>query len=311
MSKKKLKKKSHAETRQFLLDIKTLFAIPAPKKYPKLLLSEYPFDLQLLNSSAVYRKSRELYLSIGGKFSARVCSTMRGLSAQDLFNNEIDYTPALSEFLWFRDFGYAVGNAKEEIQALSYFNEISLFHEQNHRVIWRLLPLAPLEQRDLSRYLNFAESLVVTLDLILADQLEKKLSLSLERMKAIYRPAGEDSYFKKSKSEYRQYLLAVLTATYYLLENMHPEDILKAVDYVLPAQKNVNKAAVKRGLELSEIFIQITNPQWQNIYWKSAQVKLKKIQSKSSEDYFYLPEDPLDLEAEFVIAHRVFDYYGV
>lgn len=311
MSKKKIKTKRHAEVQQFLLDIKTLFAIPAPKKFPKLLLSEYPFDLQLLNSSAVYRKSRQLYFSIGGKFSARVCSTMRGLSAQDLFNNEIDYTPALSEFLWFRDFGYAVGNANEEIKALSYFNEISLFHEQNHRVIWRLLPLAPPEQRDLSRYLNFAESLVVTLDLALADQLGKKLSLSLERMKAIYRPAGEDAYFKKSKSEYRQYLLAVLTSTYYLLENMHPEDILKAVDYVLPAQKNVNKAAVKRGLELSQIFIQVTNPQWQNIYWKSAQTKLKKIQSKSGEDYFYLPEDPLDLEAEFAIAHRVFDFYGV
>jgi hypothetical protein len=311
MAKKISNSKSKAEVRQFLQDIKTVFSVNTPKKYPKLLLAEYPFDLQLLNVSSVYRKSRELYFSIGGKFSPRVCSTMRGLSAQDLFNNEIDYTPALSEFLWFRDFGYAVGNAKEEIQALAYFNEISLFHEQNHRVIWRLLPPAPTEQKDLSRYLNFAESLVVCLDLILADQLGKKLSLSLERMKAIYRPTADDSYFKKSKSEYRQYLLAVFTSTYFLLENKHPDDILKAVNYVLPSQKNINKAAVKRGRELSEIFIQVTNPQWQNIYWKSASLKLKKIQSKSREDYFYLPDDPLDLDGELAIANRVFDFYGV
>lgn len=311
MAKKILKSKRNSEVHKFLNDINYILSIPTPKKYQKLLLQEQPFDLQLLNLSSLYRKSRELYFKLGGKFSARVCSTMRGLSAQDLFASEIDYTPGLSELLWFRDFGYAVSDADEELAALLRFCEISLFHEQNHRVIWRLLPPPPQDQRDLYRYLNFAESLVVTLDLAMADQLGKKTSLCFERVRMIYRPGGEDIYFKKSKVEYRQYLLAVLTTTYYVLEGLHRGDILKAVNYVLPGQKEMNKTAVRRGLQLSEIFTQVTNPQWQAIYWKQAYNNLIKLRANSKEPALRLPGDPLDLESEFSIALRVFKDFGL
>ncbi len=305
------KNRKLAEVKSFVKDAGVLFALPTPKKQAALLVPDLPFDLQLLNSSAVYLASRKLYLSLGGTFSPRVCSTMRGLSAQDLFKDEIEYTPALSEMKWLQEFGYQVGDAHDELTALLRFSEISLFHEQNHRVIWRLLPRVPENQDDIRRYFNFAESLVVTLDMVLGDQLGPKISDAFERIKAIYHPSGRDGYVTKSSAEYRQYLLAILTATYFTLEHMHTADILNAVQYVLSGKNAVNKVAVKRALQLSEIFTHITNPQWQSIYWKTGQMKLKKLQRKSKEGVLHLPEDPLDLDGELMLAHRVFDCFGI
>ncbi len=311
MAKKSAKQVTESEVDYYLNDIKQLFSLPTSKKYDKLLLKEYPFDNQLLHASHLYGESRKLYLSLGGVFSPKLCSTMRSLSAQDLFKDEIEYSPSWSEILWFKDQSHDVVDPLAEIEALVRFNEISLFHEQNHRVIWRLLPPAPTEQRDVCRYLNFAESLVVTLDLALGDELGKQNSPVFESMKVIYRSGGEHKWHKESKETYRSYLLSLLCTTYYALEMINSEDILKAVDYIFPGQKKMNKDAVQRGLELSELFTRITNPQWQERHWKSAQTKLAKMHKGSKEDALYLPEDPLDLEEEFRIAYRIFDYYGL
>jgi len=100
-------------------------------------------------------------------------------------------------------------------------------------------------------------------------------------------------------------------ATYYALEGMHYDDVPAAVDYVLPGQKALNRKAVKRALGLSELFVRVTNPVWQDLYWKSGQQKLRKIQAGDKADTFYLPADPLDLEEEFVVALRIFDHFGL
>lgn len=298
---------SPKEVNNFIKDLRNLSQLPAEKKHEKLLLPEYPFDGQLLSLSPLYRKSRKLYLELGGIFTAKVCSTMRSLSAQDLFKDEISYTPSASELLWFKDNSHEVSDPDHEIQSIMRFNEISLFHEQNHRVIWRLLPPAPKESRDLSRYLNFAESLVVMIDLALGDELGKKYSAAFERMKVIYRGGGSFS----SKISYHNYLLALFSTTYYALETIHYDDILSAVNFVLPNQKRVNAQAVRRGLEINELFTRVTNPLWQERYSDHARKKLKSIHSKSKEDPLYLPEDPLDLAEEFYLVRRVFDYYGI
>ncbi len=311
MAKKSPQSRPQTDVEFFIEDLRQLCALPNFKKHEKHVLSEYPFDHQLLSASQLYRQSRKLYLSLGGIYSAKVCSTMRSLSAQDLFKDEIEFSPSFTELRWFKDNSHDVTDPQAEIEALSRFNEISMFHEQNHRVIWRLLPPAPSEERDLCRYLNFAESLVVTLDLALGDELGKKVSPIFERMKVIYRSGGIDQWSKKPKPEYRKYLLAVLTTTYLLLEMVNPEDILKAVDYIFPGQKKMNKMAVTRGLDLSELFFRITNPGWQERYWQDAGKKLKAMHIKSKEEPHYMPEDPLDLEEEFHIANRVFDFYGL
>ena len=311
MAKKSPKSRPQTDVDFFLKDLRQLCKLPTLKKYEKHLLSEYPFDHQLLSASQLYRQSRKLYRSLGGIYSAKVCSTMRSLSAQDLFKDEIEFSPSFTELTWFKDYVHDVVDPLAEIDALSRFNEISLFHEQNHRVIWRLLPPAPSEKPDLCRYLNFAESLVVTLDLALGDELGKNLSSVFERMKVIYRSGGNDQWSKKPKAEYRKYLLALLCTTYLLLEMVNPEDILKAVDYIFPGQKKMNKMAVSRGLDLSELFFRITNPEWQERYWQEAGKKLKAMHVKSKEEPHYMPEDPLDLEEEFLLAHRVLDFYGL
>ena len=295
----------------FLTDARKLTAVRRERRYAKLELYEYPFDLQLLSLSSIYRESRAQYIELGGKYSPRISSTMRSLSAQDLFADEIDYTPSATELKWFVANVDDVYDPSDEVTALERFNTISVFHEQNHRILWRMLPPAPKEERDLSRYLNFAEALVVMLDLALADQIGPKLSPPFERMKVIYREGRVSKKWSQSKKVYREYLLATLCATYFILELINPEDILKAVDYVLPGQKPMNREAVARAFDISELFTRITNPQWQERYWKIARGKLAKRHKNSSASPLYLPEDPLDLEEEFVIGRQVLDQFGL
>lgn len=303
-------KKVNAQVATFLKNFEALYRLSDGARHPRLALPEYPFDNRLLNISPLYRKSRKFYYELGGRFSAKLCSTMRALSAQDLFSNDIDYSPAFSEMLWFSSHAHALPDAEAELTALKQFSDISLFHEQNHRVIWRMLPPAPTERADVRRYLNFAESLVVTLDLALGDELGKELSLKFENLNVLYRP-GVNNLWRKSKKEYRRYLLAVLTATYFILEAADQRDVLKAVNFIFPDQKAINKAAVRRSCELNDHFTHVTNPNWQALYWQTAAAKLQKIHRNSKEAQFYLPEDPLDLQEEFFYARRVFDLYGL
>ncbi|MGZ6456078.1 MAG: hypothetical protein ACXWRP_12000 [Bdellovibrio sp.] len=296
---------------KFLKDSQLLFSIPINKRYLHLLLDEHPFDAQLLSISRLYRESRKQYLALDGSYVPRVCSTMRALSSHDLFKYEIEFTPLLSELRWFTQHHQEIADPNSIMNAISCFGEISLFHEQNHRILWRLLPPAPDEQSDVCRYLNFAESLVVTLDLALGDEVGPRLSSVFERFKSLYRPSGNPKWASQSKKEYRQYLQILLYVTYLVLELIEPKDIPKAVNYMFPANKAMNKAAVKRGMELSEAFTLNTNRMWQMRRWKTAQLKLESFHKNSIEDTLYLPEDPLDFEEEFIIANRIFDYFGL
>ncbi len=297
--------------KNFLKDLKTLSGLPVSKKYSELVLPEYPFDLQLLAASGLYRKSRSFYLGLGGAFQPRLCSTMRSLSAQDLFKDEIDYTPSFSQMLWFKDHFAEIYDPAEELNAMMNFSDISLFHEQNHRVIWRLLPPAPIAELEINRYLNFAESLVVMLDIALADEIGKEFSLAFERVSVLYRPGDGNKWHSKSKLEYRRYLLSFFCATYCVLELIDPRDVLKALNYILPDRKEMNKSATKRALQINEHFSRITNPEWQKRYWKSSGLKLKKLHAGKKEPVLILPNQALDLESELFYVHRVLEHYSL
>lgn len=311
MAKAGLKTHFKKDVKDYTKDLETLISLPTSKKYHLICVEQFPFDFQLLSLSRLYRNSRKHYLRQGGRFLPKVSSMMRSLSAQDLFKDEIDYTPSLTEMLWFKDHVAEVSDPSAQVRALKQFNNNSLFHEQNHRVIWWLLPPAPKERAAFRRYLNFAESLVVTLDLALGDEIGKKLSPIFERMNTIYRPAGNDNWSSKSKNVYRNYLLALLYTTYCALELIDHNDVLRAVDYVFPGQKLMNKHAVIRGLELSELFTLNTNPQWQNMHWQDAQVKLTKLHQNRTDEAFNIAEDPLDLNIEFAMARSIFDFFGL
>lgn len=299
------------EVSLFLKDVRTLSKVDKNPRYSRMSLYEYPFDLQLLSLSSVYRESRTQYLDLNGRYSPRIASTMRSLSAQDLFADEIDYTPAATELTWFAENIRDVYDPIEEIVALERFNVISVFHEQNHRILWRLLPKAPKDQFGFSRYLNFAESLVVMLDLALADQIGPKLSPAFERMKVIYRAGRAPKKIRTSKTSYRNYLIAAQFATYLILEMVNTDDVLTAVDYVLPGQKALNRAAVTRAFDISELFTRVTNPQWQERYWKSARSSLQKLHKGAEGVVLEIPKDPIDFDEEFAISRYVLEQFGL
>lgn len=312
MKKKSSKTKNDAAlVRNFVLDVKALLQQPVLMPLQKFFLKEYPFDPQLISLSDLYRTSRAEYCKLGGTYTASVVSTMRSLSTHDLFKNEIEYTPAFSEIIWLHENVQNMPDSAQQVNSIKHFHDISIFHEQNHRIIWKLLPPAPTDKSHLRRYLNFAESLVVSLDLALADEVDARLSKVCERLSLFYRPAGPANLKKISKKEYRQYLLSAFCATYYCLEQIHHEDILKAVKYILPENKKFNRQAVTRGLELNQDFTEVTNPQWQEIYWQTAAIKLTAIHKGSKAPVLFLPEDPLDLDGELRIAERIFDYFGI
>ncbi len=301
------KSKTHA----FISDVKFLSRQTKSGKWRSLVVEEYPFDHQLLSLSKVYRHSRKSYVGLGGEFSRKVSSTMRSLSAHDLFKDEIEYSPCFTEMTWFADHAEEVFDPAAEVEALTRFSDISLFHEQNHRIVWRLLPPAPKDPGALSRYLNFAEGLVATLDVVLADELGKKISPVFERLKVIYRIGGNTRWKTKGKKDYRRYLLAFLYATYLALELVHDDDILKATDYVFPKQGKINREAVSRALELSELFTRVTNTEWQKRNLRSSGTKLAKLHRGSRIEALVLPPDPLDIDGELEIAGRVLAYFGV
>lgn len=295
----------------FLKDVRMLTNVAKSARHSRLALYEYPFDLQLLTLSSLYRESRKQYLEIGGRYSPRISSTMRSLSAQDLFADEIDYSPAHTEITWFGKNSRDVHDPAEEIVSLERFNTISVFHEQNHRILWRLLPPASKGERALSRFLNFAESLVVMLDLALADQVGSKLAPVFERMKVIYRAGHAPERVRSSPSTYRDYLIAAQFATYLILELVNPEDVDAAVDYVFPGQKSLNRVAVNRALDINELFTRITNPQWQERNLKHARRSLRKMHTGFDGAPLELPNDPLDFESEFAITRYVLGEFKV
>lgn len=294
----------------YVRDVQILSRLPSNPEYNNLLVPEFPFDSQLLSLSSIYRFSRQKYFDMGGTFKPSLCSTLRALSAQDLFKNEIAYSPSESEILWFKDFHEDTSSPDLEVEALTLFNGFALFHEQNHRILWKMLPPPIPGQENINRYLNFAEALVVALDLALGDELGE-VSQVFERMKVIYRPGLQNVWKDKSKADYRKYLMALTVATYYALELVNYEDILDVMNSVLPGQVEINEDALPRALDLSELFSRVTNPLWQEKYWQSAEEKLKVLQQGTKQKPLYFPEDPWDLGPELQAAHAIFDYFNL
>jgi hypothetical protein len=130
-------------------------------------------------------------------------------------------------------------------------------------------------------------------------------------MKVIYRSGAVSKKWSGSKEKYRNYLLASQFATYLILEMIDADDIPKALDYVLPGQKQMNRDAVARAFDISELFTRITNPQWQERYWKVARTKLAKLHRGAEGDPLVLPKDPVDFDKEFEVARYVLEQFAL
>lgn len=278
------------------------------KHLPKgpLALSEQPFDRSLLNASALFYRSRKLYREHGGEFLATLVSSARTLSSPILLDPLIEYSPIASELIW---------TAQDPIQSKDPSRLLSLrlfctslFHEQNHRLLWKFLPLAPRDKSGLRRYLNFVESLVITLDMALGDQLGPSLASLFYLVGVTYDPGTTVKQELPKQRGYRNYLQAALHATYLNLEQYEPKDIHKIIIHLFPFSRSFAERAALRSSHLDLAFIERTNPSWQIKHRKSI---LEKCCGHAGQPTLQIPADPLDNREQYLVAEKWFDFFGL
>lgn len=272
--------------------------------------NEYPFDAHLLALSPLYKKSRSLYVDQGGTFQATLVSSSRSLSSPALLANHIEYTPIASELVW-RATDAIESKNKDALTELKRFTP-SLFHEQNHRILWKLLPRAPEEKEALRRYLNFAESLVIITDMALGDELGQTLGQLFKQIGIVYDP-GTDVRKKAIKSRtYRNYLQTALHATYLHLEGFKPKFIEALIPalYAYNLDQRLLKRAQDRAANLNQKFIRQTNRVWQQKH-ESKVIEILSKKNKAKGAPLELSDNPMNNIEQYKWAEQWFDLLGL
>jgi hypothetical protein len=268
-------------------------------------LPEQPFDLHLLNCSPLYHSSRDLYLRQGGRFLPTLVTSPRTLSSAMLLEQLIEYSPIEKELVWSATDPIEGKNPNRLLSLRTYSS--SLFHEQNHRILWKFLPPPPKDPDELRRFMNFSESLVIITDMALADQLGPKLASLFYLIGVTYDPGTTVFQELENRRKYRNYLQAALHATYLNLEYYDPKSILKVISHLFPMLGHFGQRATLRSTRLDRQFVEMTNPQWQK---KHRSTFLKKL-SNSTSPVLRLQKNPLDNRQQYLIAEKWFDYLGV
>ena len=265
-------------------------------------LVDYPFDARLLALSSLYRKSRALYLKNGGTYRSTLVSSARTLSSSILLEQTIEYTPIAQELAWAATDRIERKNPSTVAELRRFIP--CLFHEQNHRILWQMLPSPPRSTTSLRRYLNFAESLVIVTDMALGDELGPTLGELFRSVGVIYDPGTQIRRTVKNTRSYRNYLQACLHATYLNLEGFKPALIAKIILalYSNVESKTLNHA-IKRASRLNRGFITKTNLVWQRKHYKSV-VKLLGAKNKIT---LTLTDDPLNNIEQYILAEKWFD----
>lgn len=270
-----------------------------------LILEQQPFDAELLSCSPLFRRSREWFLEEGGRFVPSLLSSPRSLTSASLLEPRIEYSPIESEMIW---------AATDEIESRTFARLLelrtfstSLFHEQNHRVLWGFLPAPPRKREGLRKYLNFVESLVITLDMALADQLSSNLARVFYLAGVIYDPGTLVFSEVTSPRVYRNYLHAALHATYLNLEGYEADGIVKVTQALFPNLGPLAARAAERSGNLDRAFIEETNAIWQ---MKHERVIFKKL-CTAKKSVLNLPDSPMDNRQQYLLAEKFFEMMGL
>jgi hypothetical protein len=274
-----------------------------PVKRHPLSLAGQPLDSWLLSRSRLYVRSRRLFLERGGILLPALQSTPRSLSSAALLWNRIEYTPSEAELFW-AALDPEERKNPEHLQRLRTFTS-SLFHEQNHRLLWGLLPPAPREETGLRRYLNLAESLVIAADMALGDELGPKEAETPYLAGAIYDPGTRIKKEASGRRIYRNYLQAATHATYLMLEGYEPDDLPVALQALFPNLGGLATRVARRAGELDTLFIGSTNQRWQKKHRKTV------IQALSGPQPLELPSHPMDNRQAYLIGENWFHLLGL
>lgn len=287
--------KTHTDALHFNLNLYGDQILPKLKPHA-LEIPGQPFDRFYLTSSKLFTHSRKEFLNGKGVFSPFFISSERSLSSSGLLGNEIEYTPHEKE-LFFR--------AKEKDTGIGAFTRfsVSTFHEQNHRIFWKSLPVpTSLNEETLRRYLNLMESLVVALDMALGDELGTKNSAPGYQLGVLYDPGTEISF--GTRRERLNYYHCAVHATFLNLEGYAKKNILGFLaDRYQHLAKPLRDRAIERSLVLDRLFVEKTNPLWQKKHKKellrffSAYAPARKI--------LKLSEDPGEFTSEYLLTEEV------
>ena len=272
-----------------------------------------PWDSFLLKKSSLYRKSRALFRAQKGIALPTLLSSPRSLSSAGLIENQIEYSPLDRELTWTYQDRIQRKDLKHREIVRSFTTNV--FHEQNHRILWKHLVkdgfYCPQKRKAAHRFLNLVESLVVILDFALSDQLGLKQGRALYHQGVIYSPGSDFlTRYQPSRREYRNYLQAVLHTVYLRLEGMHPDDIPDAIREVFSQNHRGHvDQAIRRAFLLDDLFVELTNPIWQNRHIKAVMAAFSPPRGKSA---LVLPDrEPSHHAQGYVIAEGWMEKFGL
>ena len=272
-----------------------------PTRVPVHALPGQPFDAVLLSRSPLYRLNRRVYVEGGGRFHSRLVSSPRSLSSAILLKQEIEYSPVEEEMIWSATDRVQKKDSAHLLAIRTYV--ASLFHEQSHRILWRMLPSAPGNKVALRRYLNFVESLVIVLDMALGDELGERLARWSYLCGSTYDPGTTVRGELRTRRAYRNYLQAALHATYLNLELFDPKDIRRGIQAMFPGLGVYAERAGVRANRLDRSFVVNTNLSWQN------QHRAEVLRALSGKGGFVLPPDPMDNRLQYLFAEKWFEKF--
>ena len=281
-----------------------------PKNAHALGLKEQPFDSLLLKLSPLYRLSRRTYFAQGGIFDATLLSSTRSLSSVTLLDQCIEYSPIERELIWAATDSIDSKDTKLPHLYASIVYTTAVLHEQSHRILWHFLPgPPPMKKNDGGgfRYLNFVESLVITLDLALGDELGGDLSNILYLAGLTYELGTDIRRKKIARRVYRNYLHACLYTTYLLLQFHEPTEIRDIVMRLYGLDGKLTKLAIDRAIQLNQIFVGVTNLDWQE---KNQEVVVKRLTRKNFTP-LEVPRDPMDNNVIYFWAEKWFRKMGI
>jgi len=295
-----------------------------PKKPLNHELPGQPFDRLLLQLSPIYRRSRELFLSCGGIHTPSLHSSPRSLASLSLVSRQIEYSPLEAELIWTATDPTESRTRPERLLDLRTW-VTGVFHEQNHRVLWNLLPPPLRGGEALRRHLHFAESLVVMLDMALADSLPRALSEGLYQVGSIYDPGTpwldelRRARFPARRTQRYHWnaLQAACEATFLNLELFDPEQIPGHITAIFPTEsappatrgtQSLITRAAQRALRLDRLFVEQTNPEWLRKQGAKAGKALLKLKSPGGPD-LNLGRDLDGFPARNLHSERVLSHY--
>lgn len=301
------KSKSQAKALRANLSLYAKEVGPRLKRPPSALPGQ-AFDAYYLRESPLFRRSRGLFRRQSGVFEARLVTSPRSLSSTILLENRIQYSPTEDELLWHATSPGERSNDEGLLRLVGY--STSLFHEQSHRILWKLLPPpAALDADSVRRYLNFVESLVIALDMALGDELGPKRSAFGYLSGVLYDPGSWARH--PSARARRNYLQVAIRTTYLALEHYNSNRIRKAVPAWMPeCEAAAADHAVERALRLDHSFIYVTNPDWQERNLRTVREFLRK-QSRRHAKRLELSERPEDWTAPYLASELVFNRFGI